>query len=261
MTQSMSVSPRDRLERLPLTVVIAARNEAVNIAGCIDSVRWADEIIVAEYGSTDETATIARESGARVIQESAETIGIQRNNAIAQAKHPWIFVVDADERGTVALRNEIRDILANPTYDAYRIPRRNIFLGKEIRHGGWDRDRPVRLFRSNLRYNHNRVHEHVEVTTPVGVLREGLLHYPYVSIDQYFDKFNRYSQWWADQRFERGKRVSPFSLFIRPPGRFLKMYILQRGFLDGAHGLVLALLASASVLAKYVRLWGKQWNA
>ena len=246
---------------LPVTVVIAARNEAANIAGCVDSVRWADDIIVAEHGSTDDTACIARDGGARVIQEPAETIGIQRNNAIAQAKHPWILVVDADERGTTALRDAIVSILQQPEHEAYRVPRRNIFLGKEIRYGGWSQDRPVRLFRSTLRYNLNRVHEHVEVATPVGLVSETLLHYPYVSIDHYFEKFNRYSKWWADQQHEQGRRISAHVMITRPSWRFLKMYVFQRGFLDGAHGLVLSLLASASVLAKYSRLWGRQWRS
>ncbi len=107
----MTIPSQTEFTRLPVTVVIAARNEAANIAGCVDSVRWADDIIVAEHGSTDDTACIAREGGARVIQEPAATIGIQRNNAIAQAKHPWILVVDADERGTIALRDAIVSII------------------------------------------------------------------------------------------------------------------------------------------------------
>jgi len=245
---------------IPLTVVIAARNEAANIAACIDSVRWATEILVAENGSTDDTARLAQEAGAIVLQGGAQTIGGQRNDAIARATHGWILVVDADERGTPALRDEIARLLvteAPDTHEAYRVPRRNWFLGREIKHGGWERDRPVRLFRSTLRYNDNRVHEHVVTTQPPGTLHEGLWHYPYPSLTLYFDKFNRYSAWWAEQRFARGKRASALDLLLRPPGRFFKMYFLQLGFLDGVHGIVLAGLASASVFAKYARLWGK----
>lgn len=255
----MAMTGRDA--QIPVTVVIAAKDEAANIVGCIDSVRWADEIIVSESGSSDDTAALAREAGAIVMQDSAQTIGGQRNNAIARAKHPWILVVDADERGTLALRDAVRESVAQARHDAYRVRRRNIFLGREIRHGGWDRDSPVRLFRSTLRYNDNKVHEHVEVTVPPGTVNGALLHYPYVSIDHYFDKFNRYSQWWAEQQYARGKRVSALALLTRPPGRFFKMYVLQLGILDGAHGLVLSLLAAASVLAKYARLWGKQWSS
>jgi glycosyltransferase involved in cell wall biosynthesis len=245
---------------LPLTVVIAARNEAANIAGCIDSVRWAQEIIVAENGSSDDTAQIAQQSGALVMRDGAPTIGGQRNAAIAHASHPWILVLDADERAPASFRASVAHALAQPQYDAYRVPRRNIFLRKEICHGGWAHDRPIRLFRSTLRYDDRQVHERVQVTSPVGVVPDALMHYPYVSLNQYFEKFERYSRWWAEQQYARGKRVGALGVLLRPPARFFKMYVLQRGFLDGIHGLVLALLAAMSVLAKYVRLWGKQFD-
>jgi glycosyltransferase involved in cell wall biosynthesis len=248
-------------DRVPVTVVIAARNEAPNIVACIDAVRWAAEVIVAEHGSSDETVTLARAAGAVVLSEPAATIGAQRNLAIARASHAWILVVDADERATPALAREVEAVVARPAgdayRDAYRVPRRNVFLGREIRHGGWERDRPVRLFRSSLRYNDARVHEHVVVSQPPGELREALWHYPYPSLDHYFEKLNRYSAWWADQQHARGRRARASDIVMRPPLRFFKMYVVQRGFLDGMHGAVLAALASVSVLAKYVRLWGK----
>lgn len=258
---SAVVSAARARTHLPLTVVIAARDEAANIAACIESVRWADEILVAEQGSSDATVDVARTAGAVVLKTDATTIGLQRNAAIARAANEWILVVDADERGTPELRDEIARLLAapSPSHDAYRVPRRNVFLRREIKHGGWERDRPVRLFRSSLQYNDSRVHEHVITTQAPGTLRSALWHYPYSSLRQYFDKFNRYSEWWAEQRFARGQRVSARDLWLRPPGRFFKMYFLQLGCLDGMHGLVLAGLASASVLAKYARLWGK-WS-
>jgi glycosyltransferase involved in cell wall biosynthesis len=247
--------------RIPVTVVIAARNEAAGITRCIDSLDWAAEIIVAENGSSDATASMASEAGAIVIHDTSETIGAQRNGAIAQASHEWILVVDADERGTLPLRDAVNAVItqgAKVSCEAYRIPRRNFFLGREMRHGGWERDRPIRLFRATLRYNDSKVHEHVVAHGAVGVLRAQLLHYPYVSLDQYFEKFDRYSKWWAEQQYQRGRRAGLATIVWRPPARFLKMYILQRGVLDGAHGLVLASLAAASVFAKYVRLWGLQ---
>ena len=249
----------DSTALLPITIVIAARNEAKNIAACIDSVRWASEIIVAENGSVDDTAQRARETGAIVISDPASTIGGQRNGAIANASHAWVLVVDADERGTPELRDAVSAIIAHAPgateTTAYRIPRRNFFMGREIRHGGWDRDRPIRLFRATLRYNDSKVHEHLDVTGTVGVLPAVLLHYPYSSLNQYFEKFDRYSRWWAEQQYQRGRRTGVMAVLWRPPARFLKMYILRRGFVDGSRGLVLASLAAASVLAKYVRLW------
>jgi hypothetical protein len=141
---------------------------------------------------------------------------------------------------------------------AFRVPRRNYFLGKEMRHGGWGggSDKPIRLFRRELRYNANTVHEHVDVTDGgIGEVRNRLLHYTYRSLDQYFEKFDRYSRWWADQNFSKGRRGSATAVVFKPPAKFVGMYLLRGGFLDGARGLVLACLAAASVMAKYARLW------
>jgi glycosyltransferase involved in cell wall biosynthesis len=240
-----------------VSVVIAAKNEAANIVACIDSVRWAREIIVVENDSTDGTGDLALRAGAKVILNPFVTIGLQRNAAIERAASDWILVLDADERASAEVGEEIARTIAGARYDAYRIPRRNFFLGREIRHGGWENDKPVRLFRSRLRYSSSRVHEHVETTGATGELVSRLLHAPYASIDQYFEKLDRYSQWWAEDRFERGRRVSAATVVVRPPLRFLRMYILRGGFLDGAAGAVLACLAATSVMAKYARLWAR----
>ncbi|HVF40228.1 MAG TPA: glycosyltransferase family 2 protein [Gemmatimonadaceae bacterium] len=240
---------------VPVTVVIAARNEAANIGPCVESLRWASEIIVVENDSTDDTVERARSAGAIVISNPFITIGQQRNVAIARSSSEWILVVDADERGSPALAAEIRDVIMKPSHDGYRIRRRNFFLGQEIRHGGWEHDRPLRLFRSQLRYNASRVHEHVETSGSIGELTAPLTHSPYESIDQYFEKLDRYSRWWAEDRFDRGKQVGAFAVVSRPPARFVRMYILKGGWMDGAAGAVLACLASASVMAKYARLW------
>ena len=241
----------------PVSVVIAARNAGEHIASCVASVAsWADEVLVVENDSTDDTVLLASAEGARVFSHPFHTIGKQRNVAIERSAHDWIFVVDADERCTPALADEIAAIVAGrPEFDAFRVPRRNFFLGREIRHGGWERDRPVRLFRRELRYDERPVHEHVVTTGPVGTLREPLLHYTYNSLDQYFEKLDRYSRWWAEQHHERGRRASALHVVVKPPARFLSMFVARAGFLDGAHGLVVAALAAVSVAAKYARLW------
>jgi len=244
--------------RVPVTVIIAAKNEAGNISACLASVAWAAETIVAEHGSTDDTVARAMQQGAVVISEEAPTIGMQRNQAIARARSPWILVVDADERGTPELAAAVRKTIDEGRHDAFRVPRRNFFLGAEIRHGGWERDRPVRLFRRELRYNESKVHEHVIVSGEPGIVGAALLHYPYGSLDRYFEKFERYSRWWADQQHAKGRRTSVLAVLVKPPARFFSMYVLRLGFLDGPQGVILAALAAASVLAKYVRLWGKQ---
>jgi (heptosyl)LPS beta-1,4-glucosyltransferase len=239
-----------------VTAVIAAHDESANIEACIASLEWVSEVIVVENDSIDDTIDRARGAGATVISPKFTTIGAARNHAIARAKTPWILVVDADERCTPELAAEISQVVEKPAqYSAFRIPRRNFFLGKEIRHGGWGTDRPVRLFKRELRYNASLVHEHVEVTGATGELRSPLIHYTYVSLEQYFEKFNRYSRWWAEQNHARGRKTSAAAVVLRPPARFVRMYLLKGGFLDGAHGLVLACLAAASVMAKYARLW------
>ena len=239
-----------------VTAVIAAHDEAAQIEACIAGLEWVSEVIVVENDSIDDTIDRARGAGATVISPKFTTIGAARNNAIERAKTQWILVVDADERCTPELAAEIRQLVDKPgPYPAYRIPRRNFFLGKEIRHGGWGTDRPIRFFKRELRYNASLVHEHVEVTGETGELKSALLHYTYTSLDQYFEKFNRYSRWWAEQNHARGRRASAAAVFFKPPARFVRMYLLKGGFLDGAHGVVLACLAAGSVMAKYARLW------
>ena len=168
-----------------MTVVIAARNEAANIAACVESVSWASEILVVEDGSIDGTREIAAAAGAHVIANPFATIGLQRNAAIDRAKCAWILAVDAYERGAEALGDEIESVISAAVHDAYRVPRANWFLGREVRHGGWERDKPVRLFRSTIRYNSNRVHESVDVAGTVGELSANLVHEPYASLDSW----------------------------------------------------------------------------
>ena len=236
-------------------MVIAARDEAANIEACVASVGWAREVIVVENDSSDDTIERAVRAGARVVSHPFITIGAQRNAAIERAACDWILVVDADERATPELAGEIRELLGGTnTNEAYRVPRRNFFLGREIRHGGWGDDRPVRLFRSTLRYDGSRVHEHVEVKGEVGNVKEPLEHTPYASLDDYFVKFDRYSRWWAEDRYERGRSANVWSVVARPPARFVSMF-LRGGWRDGAAGAVLSCLAAASVMAKYARLW------
>ncbi|HEX6628149.1 MAG TPA: glycosyltransferase family 2 protein [Gemmatimonadaceae bacterium] len=240
-----------------VTAVIAAHNESANIEACIASVDWTREVIVVENDSIDDTIDRARSAGATVISPRFTTIGAARNNAIERVQTPWVLVLDADERCTPELAAEIRERVRLPGDNvAFRIPRRNYFLGKEIHYGGWGNDKPVRLFRREVRYNANLVHEHVIVTKgAIGEVRNSLLHYTYTSLDQYFEKFDRYSRWWAEQNFAKGRRSTAAAVFFKPPARFVSMYLLRGGFRDGSRGLILACLAAASVMAKYARLW------
>lgn len=240
----------------PITVVIAAHNESANIQPCLASVSWAAEAIVVENDSTDDTVEKAIAAGAKVIRPAFTTIGHARNAAIEIAAHPWVLVLDADERCTPELAEELRSLATRDSGpEAYRIPRRNFFLNTEIRHGGWERDKPVRFFARTLRYDDKKVHEGVRVDGPVGETRATLLHYTYATLDSYFEKLNRYSRDWAEQNFAKGRRTGFWSVVLRGRLRFASMYLLKGGFLDGAHGLILARLAEESVMAKYARLW------
>lgn len=243
---------------VPVTVVIAAHNEADQIVDCVRSVAWAPEVLVVENDSTDDTIAQARSAGATVFSHPFRSIGAQRNAAIARATQPWIFVLDADERATAALGAEVARRVAAPGAEAWRVPRRNWFLGREIRHSGWDRDRPVRLFRATLRYDERPVHEHVLTSTDPGVLDEPLLHRPYENLGEYFEKLGRYSRDWAEQNHAKGKRVSVISLPFRAQARFLSTLLLRGGWRDGWHGLVISMLAGMSVASKYAHLWALQ---
>lgn len=242
-----------------VTAVIAAHDESANIVECIASVSWASEVIVVENDSTDDTVALARSAGATVLSPPFTTIGAARNNATEKASTAWVLVVDADERCTPELAAEIERVTTagEGRVNAYRVKRRNFFLGREIRHGGWsgEDDHPIRLFRRDHRYNASQVHEHVEISGVTGQLSGALLHYTYRSLDQYFEKFERYSRWWADQHYRKGRRGTAAAVFFKPPARFFRMYLLKSGWRDGAHGLILACLAAASVMAKYARLW------
>jgi glycosyltransferase involved in cell wall biosynthesis len=246
---------------IPVSVVIAVRNEQEEITDCVRSVAWARQVVVVENDSNDETVARARAAGATVFSQPFVSIGAQRNAAIARASEPWILVLDADERASAAFGRALGALVALPPAAggdaprAYRVRRRNVFFGREILHGGWERDRPLRLFSATLRYDERPVHEHVIVSGPVAEFGEPLLHTPYGSLDEYFEKLGRYSRGWAEQHFARGRRATIADLLLRPAGRVMSMLLLRGGWRDGVHGVVLAALAGVSVAAKYAQLW------
>ena len=244
--------------RVPVTVVIAAHNEADHIDACVRSVSWAAEVVVVENDSTDDTIALARSAGATVFSHPFRSIGAQRNAAIARATQPWVLVLDADEQATTALGEEVARRVTAAGSEAFRVRRRNWFLGREIRHSGWDRDRPVRLFRNTLRYDERPVHEHVVTNGDPETLNEALLHQPYANLGEYFEKLGRYSKDWAAQNHAQGKTVSVFTLLLRPQARFVSTLLLRGGWRDGWHGLVISMLAAVSVAAKYAHLWALQ---
>jgi len=240
-----------------LTVIVPTYNEEEMIRDCLQSVLFADEILVVDSFSTDRTLEIARELGARLIQREFDYPADQKNWAIPQAAHEWILLLDADERATPALCEEIEGILqAEPRADGYWIRRVNYFLGRPIRHCGWGTDRVIRLFRRDVsRYKDRRVHEEIDLPEPLPVLEHRLEHLTFRSFGQYFNKLDLYSEWGAGQMYAKGRRATAIEVLLRPIGRFIRMYILRLGFLEGGRGLVLSLLGAFSVYLKYARLW------
>lgn len=240
-----------------VSALVPTFNEEENLRDCLDSLRWADEIFVVDSFSQDRTLEIAREFSARVAQHEYLNSAAQKNWAIPQAAHPWVLLVDADERVPQELQKEIRGILEEgPRFDGYWIRRANHFLGRRMKHCGWETDKVIRLFRRDAaRYQEREVHAEITLPGPLPVLRNPLLHYSFRSFRQYWRKMQLYSDWGASQLHREGKRAGWISIALRPIIRFLKMYVLRLGFLDGMHGLVLCTLAAFTVFLKYAKLW------
>lgn len=239
-------------------MLVPTRDEIGNIAACLESVRWADEVVVVDSGSSDGTLDAARAVADRVIEHEYVNSAAQKNWALPQLKHRWALIVDADERVTPALRAEIEGVLEDDgRLDGYWIRRANHFLGKPIRSAGWQRDKVLRLFdRTQGAYEPLHVHAEVVIASGrTGMMREPLVHHTYRDLDQYFEKFHRYTKWSANDLRDRGVRASAARLLLRPPLRFLRMYLLEGGFREGRHGIVLCGLAAFSVFMKYARRW------
>ena len=244
--------------REPLSVLVPTRDEIANIGACLESVRWADEVVVVDSGSTDGTLEAARAVADRVLEHEYVNSAAQKNWALPQLTHRWSLIVDADERVTPALRAEIESVLEDGArLDGYWIRRSNHFLGAPIRSAGWQRDKVLRLFdRTQGAYEPLHVHAEVVVSTGrVGMLREPLVHHTYRDLDQYFEKFQRYTKWSAEDLRDRGIRASAARLLLRPPLRFLRMFLLEGGVREGRRGIVLCGLAAFSVVMKYARRW------
>lgn len=255
-------------ERATLSVIIITLNEARHIAGCLDSVSFADEIIVVDSGSTDGTHDIARAKGARVeITDDWPGFGKQKNRALDLASCDWVLSIDADERVTPELADEIRAVLgaqaslapddsvATPAAHAYRIARLSNFGGRWIRHSGWWPDHVLRLFRrGSARFKDVAVHESVITDQPVATLNGHFLHYPYASLEQFIAKINLYSSEAAAMMHARGKRTSVLGAWGHASWTFVRIYLLRKGFLDGREGFILAVMAAAGSFFRYTKL-------
>jgi len=240
-----------------VSVTIITLNEAAHIGAAIDSVSWADEVLVIDSGSTDPTTDIARARGATVIHREWPGWVDQKNFAAAQAAHDWIFSLDADERVPPPLAGEIRELLSgDPPMRGYRVPRVAFHLGKWIRTTDFYPDYQTRLYdRRAARWRGKYVHESVAVDGPVGRFRHDLEHYSFRDLRDQLDRVNHYTTLAALQMHESGRRAGLFDLVIHPPAAFLRNYLLRLGILDGTAGLIISIVNAFSVFLKFAKLW------
>jgi glycosyltransferase involved in cell wall biosynthesis len=244
------------MSRSKISAALIARNESANISEAIKSLSFADQIVVADTGSTDDTVEIAQRLGAEVHSVEFEGFGKTKNRALDFCRGDWVLFIDADERVTTELADKVLNTAGNESATSgFLINRLTYFLGKPVRHSGWYPDYVLRFFkRQNGKFSINLVHECVEVDGTVGKLEGLLLHYSYRSLDQYLDKLNEYSSLSAKEMFENGKKFNILDLLFRPISTFFKMFVFKAGFLDGLNGFILAVLSSYHVFVKYAKL-------
>ena len=241
--------------KIPLSVVIIAKNAASQIAACIDSVAFADEILVVDSGSEDETRAIAEVRGCRVIEKEWLGFGRQKQFAVGEARHDWVLCLDIDERVTPSLEAGIRTALKLQTHKAWRMRRRNRFLGRWLAHGEGYPDWSLRLFhRQFASWSNDPVHEAVITTADVGSVDGDLLHDSAEDVSTYLAKQNRYSSLHAEALFQQGVRAGYLKLFLSPLARFIKFYVLRLGFLDGGPGFAHVAVGCFAAFAKYAKL-------
>lgn len=240
-----------------LSVAMITKNEARNIEDCLRSVSWVEDIVVVDQFSDDGTADLAVRFGARVFQEPWKGFASQKNSAIDKTSQPWVLSLDADERITPELRDEIRtEIGKQDASEGYFIARKNFFCGRWIRHGGWYPDYNLRLFKKGAgRFEERAVHEKVMVKGRTGRLRHPMEHHTYGSVADYLLRMERYSRLAAAEISGKGPWSRWHTLTLRPPFTFLNMYLVQRGFLDGTKGFFLAVSYAYYTFLKYYRYY------
>lgn len=239
-----------------VSVIVIALNEEDNIVPCLETVAWADEIVLVDSGSTDRTLELAKGFTDRIFTIDWPGFGAAKNYALDQASLEWVFSLDTDERVSEALRDEILSVVRGEgRFAGYRVPRKNYFGGRWIKRLGWYPNYTLRLFRrAQGRFRERAVHEEVEVNGPVGELANPLDHYSYASVSDYITRQDRYARLAAQEMLKEGRRPQPGELFWRPLSHFIKLYVLRLGFLEGRLGYTLALLSSLYNFLKYYYL-------
>lgn len=244
---------------LRLSAIIIAKNEEKNIGACLDTLKFCEERIVVDGGSEDATAAIAEKKGARVVVNPEwKGFGPQKNYALSLAKGDWVLSIDADERVSPELAEQMRGVIAEGLYDAYEMPRLSTFCGKPMRHSGWYPDYVLRLFRrGSARFSDDLVHEKVICDGLVSRLREPLLHHPVERLEDSLCRMDRYSTARAQMIVDSGRKVSFLTGIVRGFWTFVQTYFIRLGFLDGREGFLLAVLNAEGTYYRYMKAWLK----
>jgi len=246
-----------------LSVIILAKNEAEDIGRCLKSVLWAEERIVVDSGSTDQTKVIAGEFATKVVDRAFTNFADQRNWALEQARFDWVLMVDADEVVSEELRKEVEQAVAMPGVNGFFIPRIDYTFGKWLKYGetGKKSFSLLRLARKGKGKWVYPIHEVWEVEGRVGKLSHPILHYSHPDLEEFLEKLNRYTTADAEAMFREGKRTAGWTIFVYPFAKFFVNYIWKLGFMDGVHGLVFAFLMAFYSFAKRAKLWVLWWEA
>ncbi len=240
-----------------LSVILITKNEARNIRACLESVRWADEIVVVDSGSTDDTVAIAREFTDRVYVHDWPGFGVQKNRALDYASKDWVLSLDADERVTPELRGAIEEALRSgpPSITAYELSRLSSYCGRFMHHSGWYPDLLPRLFRrGTARFSDDLVHERLLVEGQVGQLHGALLHYAFEDLETVLRKVDHYSSAGALKLQQRGRKATLSGAVVRGLWSFFRTYVLRAGFLDGREGFMLAVSNAEGTYYRYLKL-------
>jgi glycosyltransferase involved in cell wall biosynthesis len=241
-----------------ISVIIITKDEEKNISDCLKSVEWADELIVVDSESSDRTVEIARQFTDKVFIHKWEGYVAQKKYALSLAKNEWVLSLDADERVTPELKDEILN-LSPGNFSGFKIRRKNFLIKKEITSCGWEKDYQLRLLKKDkTSFSDRLVHEKFIVDGPVETLRKPMLHYTFSSFSDYLNKINNYTSLKAQELFKKKKRIGGWTIFSHSVSAFFAFFFVRKGFKDGVYGLIISLLHSVSTMMNYIKLWELQ---
>ncbi len=239
-----------------ISAVIITKNEEANIERCLKSLNWVDEIVVVDSGSTDRTLAICSSYNCKIVKTEWLGYGKTKQLAVNSAKNSWVLSIDSDEQVSEKSAKVIRNTLANPKHNAYKIQIKSFYLGKLIKHSGWGNEFKLRLFnREKGNYNNNEIHESVVIDGEKPKIEVEFFHYTYPTINKIIEKVDKYSKLQAQELFDKGKKYSLFLVPIFVINKLFGIYILKLGFLDGKEGFILANMSAFGVFLKYIKLW------